>query len=132
MMVYLIVTDDVNKTESNWITRSFFVLTKYDETISDAAETVDNSISEIKRIVKNIADDVSIVCNVKNPVYNAMMAIGLKSANFDRMPLSYNTYSHGTSITYNTVTLYGDDRYPRTEVYLLYGDDFDITKLIAI
>lgn len=131
-MTYLIITDDVNKAKSNWITKSYFVLTKYDETISDIIETVDHSISEIKRIVRNIADDVSIVCNVKNPVYNAMMAVGLKSANFDRMPLSYNTYSYGTSITYNTTTHYGDDRYPHTEVYLLYGDDFDITRLIAI
>lgn len=132
MMVYLIITDDLNKTESNWITRSYFVNTKYDETTSDVRDTVDHSISEIKRIVSNIADDVSIVCNVKNPVYNAMMAVGLKSASFDRIPLLYNTYSYGTSITSNTITQYGDDRYPRTEVYLLYGDDFDITKLIAI
>lgn len=131
-MTYLIITDDVNKTESNWITKSYFVLTKYDETISDVIETVDHSISEIKRIVRNIADDVSIVCNIKNPVYSAMMTVSLKSANFDRMPLSYNTYSYGASITYNTTTQYGDDRYPRTEVYLLYGDDFDITMLIAI
>ena len=108
-MTYLIITDDVNKAKSNWITKSYFVLTKYDETISDVIETVDHSISEIKRIVRNIADDVSIVCNVKNPVYNAMMAVSLKSANFDRMPLSYNTYSYGTSITYNTTTHYGDD-----------------------